>query len=515
MEDTAMKVLLIKPPYTRLKGVGQAPYFPLGLGYVSAVLNQDGFNACIYHAETPHPGENTALTDADIGFDFRSRSYRRYRQSLGDDDHYIWQEVTRTLEGFQPDVVGISVLSVETASAFKLSRLVKGYRQQCAVVWGGVHPSFLPDDCLKNPEVDFAVRGEGEHVMLELCRLLRRGAATPAALSEIGGLSFKDNGRVIHNPASAASANLDALPFPDRHNVLYRQTIDFKSLGSMIVSRGCPFRCTFCSSRNFWDKKVRLRSPENVISEIAFLQNTYGTRHIMFWDDSFTINRKVIERYCRSIIDSGLKISWKTATRADLIDEELLDLMQRAGCVKLEIGVESGSERIKRMINKDVSNSDILRAFALLRKKGIGSGAFFMAGFPEETLGDLQETFDFMRQLNADELAFNIFDPMPGSSEYDKCIELGLISGTPDWNDFPLWPDAYFVKDIDRQQFDQRVEEIARWLYAYNNSLTVRLRRSRQHLLFLLKNDPAMLLKKTFGYLIRRLKVHRTKTNTR
>ncbi|KJU81607.1 radical SAM domain-containing protein [Candidatus Magnetobacterium bavaricum] len=376
-----------------------------------------------------------------------------------------------------------------------------------------MHPSFLPDDCLKNTEVDFVVRGEGEYAMLELCQLLRQGTpVTPAALSEVHGLSFKDNGRVIHNPARPAIASLDDIPFPDRQNVLYRETIDFKSLGSMIVSRGCPFRCTFCSSRNFWDKKVRLRSPENVIREITFLQNTYGTRHIMFWDDSFTINRKVIEKYCRGIIDSCLKISWKTATRADLIDEELLDLMQKAGCVKLEIGVESGSERIKKMINKDVSNDDILRAFALLRKKGIGSGAFFMAGFPQETLDDLHETFDFMRRLNADELAFNIFDPMPGSSEYDKCIELGLITGTPNWNDFPLWPDAWFVKDIDRQEFDPLVEEIARWLYAYNNSLSVRLRRSRQQVMFLLKNDPAMLLKKTIGYLIRRFKVRRTKT---
>ncbi|KJU81608.1 protein involved in methylthiolation of isopentenylated A37 derivatives in tRNA [Candidatus Magnetobacterium bavaricum] len=137
MEGTAMKVLLIKPPYTRLKGVGQAPYFPLGLGYVAAVLNQGGFNASIYHAETPHPGENTALTDADIGFDFRSRSYRRYRQSLQDSDHYIWREVVQTLRDFKPDVVGISVLSVEAASAFKLSCLTKDYSKRCVVVWGG------------------------------------------------------------------------------------------------------------------------------------------------------------------------------------------------------------------------------------------------------------------------------------------------------------------------------------------------------------------------------------------
>ncbi len=476
------------------------------------MLNQHGIDTSIYHAETSHQADESPLIDADIGFDFRSKSYRRYIQNLKDDNHYIWREVRQTIEAFQPDVVGLSALSVEAASAFKISRIIKEYCSKCAVVMGGVHPSFLPDDCLKNTEVDFVIRGEGEYAMLELCRLLKGSTPmTAAELSKIGGLSFKDNGRFIHNPARAAIPSLDDIPFPDRHNVLYRETIDFKSLGSMIVSRGCPFRCTFCSSRNFWDKKVRLRSAENVISEITYLKKTYGTKHIMFWDDSFTINRKVIERYCRAIIDSRLKISWKTATRADLVDEELVVLMRQAGCVKLEIGVESGSDHIKRLINKDVSNADILRAFALIRRKGIGAGAFFMAGFPEETIEDLQATFDFMKELKPDELAFNIFDPMPGSSEYDKCIEMGLITVEPDWNDFPLWPDAYFVKNIKREQFDKKVEEIARWLYGYNNSLSVRLKRSRQHLIFLLKNDPVLLIKKSLAYLIRRLKVRSAK----
>ncbi|KWT84435.1 B12-binding domain-containing radical SAM protein [Candidatus Magnetominusculus xianensis] len=505
-----MRVLLIRPPYTRLKGAGQAPYFPLGLGYITSVLRENGFDANLYHAENPQKGDDSLIPDADIGFDLRSKGYRRYLDAINNDSHYVWEEVRQTLRAYKPDLVGISLLSVEVASALKISKLCKEYDKDCYVLWGGLHPSFMPEECLRNEEVDFVIRGEGEYASLELCNTLKNGGS----FSEIKGLSFKKNAATVHNPMRDAIAEIDKVPPPARDAVLYPESFDFKSLGSMIVSRGCPFRCTFCSSRNFWDKKVRLRTPENVIQEIKVLKEKFGTRYIMFWDDSFTINRKVIERYCRSIIDSGLKISWKTATRADLIDSEILDLMKKAGCVKLEIGVESGSERIKKLINKDVSNKQIKMAFDLIQRKGIGVGGFFMAGFPDETIEDLTDTFNLMKELRAGELAFNIFDPMPGSSEYDKCIEMGLVAPAADWNNFPFWPDAYYVKNIKREDFDKYVNTIAHWLYNYNNTLSVRLKRSKQYLLFMLKNDPAFLLSKVMAFITRRRRVHKLKSGS-
>jgi radical SAM superfamily enzyme YgiQ (UPF0313 family) len=220
----------------------------------------------------------------------------------------------------------------------------------------------------------------------------------------------------------------------------------------------------------------------------------------MFWDDSFTINRKIVLKYCQAIIDAGLKINWKTATRADLLDEELLRVMKKAGCVKLEIGVESGSERIKKLIYKDVTNEQIKRGFSMIRRSGISSGAFFMAGFPEETVEDLDQTFALMKELDATEMTFNIFDPMPGSSEYEKCVALGLVPQNADWSAFPFWPDAHYVMQIGKEDFARRATAIATWLFERNNSLAFKIRRNRHLVLFLLRNDPGFLARKAFRF---------------
>ncbi|MBF0557629.1 MAG: radical SAM protein, partial [Nitrospirae bacterium] len=226
----------------------------------------------------------------------------------------------------------------------------------------------------------------------------------------------------------------------------------------------------------------------------------------------FTINRNIIERHCQALIDANVGVNWKTATRADLIDEALLDLMKKSGCVKLEIGVESGSDRIKKIIHKDVTNDQIKRAFTLINKSGIGSGAFFMAGFPDETIEDMEQTFQLMKDIDAGEIAFNIFDPMPGSTEYDRCIERGLVPAGPDWNNFPLWPDAHYVSNISREDFTEEANKIAKWLFTRNNSFRAKFKRNRHLILFLLKNDPAFLLKKTFNLINRRMKVRSLKS---
>ena len=259
-----MRVLLINPPYTRLKGLGQAPAFPLGLGYIASILRQNGVETMIYQAENPRMKGETLNTEADATYRFRSLSERRYQSIIADDSHFVWREVMNSLQSFKPNVVGISLLSPMVASALKISRLCKIYNEDCAVVWGGVHPTFLPDQCLRYDAVDFVVRGEGEYSLLELCNVLSK----KEQLLSVKGLSFKVDGRVFHNPKRELIDNLDELPFPARDAVLYPDSFDFKSLGSMIISRGCPFRCSFCSSRNFWEKRERFRSPENIIREI-------------------------------------------------------------------------------------------------------------------------------------------------------------------------------------------------------------------------------------------------------
>lgn len=502
-----MRILLIKPPYNRIRGLGHAPYFPLGLGYIASILRNNGFEATIYQAENPRAEGEYLNTEADATYRFRSRSHRKYLDCIRDDDHFIWREVRDTLDRYKPDLVGLSLLSAEVASALKISRICKSYNDRCKVVWGGVHPTFLPDACLKYESVDFVVRGEGEYTTLELCTVLDRGE-DPA---DVRGLSHKSNGSIAHNPKRELIEDLDTLPFPARDAVLYPESFDFRSLGSMIISRGCPFRCSFCSSRNFWERRERFRSPENIIQEIEILKRDFGSRYVMFWDDSLTINRNIIRKYCNALIQSGLKIDWKTATRADLVDEDTLGLMRRAGCVKLEIGVESGSERMKKIIRKDVTNDQVRQAFDLIDRHGIGSGAFFMAGFPEETMEDLEQTFALMKELPVTEIAFNILDPMPGSTDYERCVELGLVPEDPDWSEFPYWPDAHYMKHVPPHLFTHQADLMAEWLHARNNSFRFKLKRNRRLILSLLRNDPAYLFQKVSHYAKRRVNAFQLK----
>ena len=484
-----MKILLMRPPFACLRGAGQSPSFPIGIGSIAAVLEQNGFEVKIYHPDNLVIKQERYFTDEKAIFESRSMSQKKYISALEDDEHQMWQEIRRTLQGYQPDVVGISVLSPEVGSALKVSSLCKASRRDCKVVWGGVHPTFLADDCLKNPEVDFVVRGEGEYTMLELCQNLR----SPDELLPIKGLSFRSNNSILHNTRRELIKDLNELPFPARHLVLYPEAFDKKAMGSIMTSRGCPWRCGFCSSRRLWDKKARFRSPESIFKEIRKVVEDFKIKHFMFWDDAFTINREIIIKYCRTLINSGIGIAWRTATKADLVDDEILSLMKRAGCVHLDIGIETGSPRIHEVIKKDVNVEQAKRAVKLIKKNNIASGAFFMAGFPQENPDDLRQTFDLMKEIKTTRMVFNVFDPMPGSDLFDTCVRMGLIPKNVNWDNFPYWPDAHYAKNLSAKEFTNIANEMGAWAFRYNNSFRARFGRLKPLLFALIRRNPLYL----------------------
>ena len=223
-------------------------------------------------------------------------------------------------------MVGISVLTVEVPAALKISKICKTYNPQMPVVWGGLHPTFLPEQVLRYGPVDIVVKGEGEMTFLEICNTLRNKETD---LSGIAGISYQNDGKVFHNEPRTLIEDIDSIPFPATHLILYPESFNYKSMGSMIVSRGCPWRCTFCSSRLFWEKKLRMRSPQNIIDEIKVLKERYNSNYIMFWDDSFSVHKKVVTKYCKGLVDAKLNIRWRTATRADLVDDETLQWIKK------------------------------------------------------------------------------------------------------------------------------------------------------------------------------------------
>lgn len=438
-------------------------------------------------------GKSEIVSDPEATFYQRSQEQKRYYHAIAQDKHPAWQELLEVLERYNPDLVGVSLLSPEVAASRKIAQVVKAVKPRCWTVWGGNHPTFLPGESLAYPEVDLVVRGEGEYSLLEICQSLSKGHTD---LRHIEGISLKYQGEILHNPDRSLIKNLDDLPFPARHRLLFYDRFDHKNLGCIITNRGCPWRCAFCSSCNFWGKKVRFRSSENIVAELRQLQSSYGVRYIMLWDDSFSINRDIVLKFCQLIIDNHIEIMWRTATRADLVTQELVPWMKRAGCTKLEIGVETGSPSMQKLIHKDIENTDVVRAFRLLQKEHIPSGAFFMAGFPEETLEDLQQTFDLMRSIPCLEIAFNIFDPMPGSELLDTCKELGLMPPDPDWSTFLFWPDNHFMKYVNPEDFNRQVHSMAEWIYANNNRWLNLWRKKGCLAWFLIKKDPIFFLQK-------------------
>jgi hypothetical protein len=460
-----MRVLLIKPPYTRIKGAGQTPYFPLGLGYLAAVLEGNVEEVKIYNAENPPPGKKEKYhVDQDTIFKMRAQSYKRYLEALRDNQHPVWLEILETLKTFKPNLVGIPVLTVELGSALKVSRICKEYNKDCMVAWGGPHPSFESDACINYKDVDFLIRGEGEVTFKELIEKLQ----TDKNLKSVLGLSYKSNGELIHNSDRELIKDLDTVPLPAKHLSMHPERYPPIAMGSLITSRGCPWPCTFCSAKTFWQKKARYRSSESLIREIKRIRTDYGMNKLIFWDDAFTVSEKIVSRYCEEIMQAGLKPWWRTATRVDLINAGLLNLMKKAGCIHLDIGVESGSERILKLIRKEIVPSQVKDAFKLIKKNGMTGGAFFMAGFPQETKEDLKNTFDLMKEIKAVNIAFNILDPLPGSEVLKTAQEMGMVPREVDWSTFPFWPLNHFVKEVGEKEFSQMVEEMEAWAHQYN-----------------------------------------------
>ncbi len=500
--DHLFKVLLIRPPYSRLRGTGQAPYFPLGIGSMAAVLNQTpGLEARLYYADHPGPGEKPFVIDKESVFSARSAAQRAYFSALDDSDHPAWSEAKHILEEYQPDLVGLSVLTPEVGAALRLTEISKSVLPETPIIWGGVHASFEVSSVLSLPGVDYVIAGEGEHTLLETVLALKNKSNPDS----IAGLYSQNT---HHKPPCSRPLmeNLDTLPLPDRTSLFFPERFTPVAMGSIMHSRGCPWRCGFCSSRRFWNERVRFRSAESVIEEIVKIQKDYGINVFTFWDDSFTIDRRLTEELCENILKASLNIAWRTATRLDLLDDSLLRLMRKAGCFQMEIGIETGSPRMSKIIRKDIDLDSAPDIINRANHHGIACGVFLMAGFPDETYDDLMSTLDFCKKIKPAEIVLNVLDPMPGSEQFERAVELKLFPEPIDFIRYPLWPDAHFMAHVSSEEFNKVITEMTRYIFRYNSSKTALIRRARPEILQLMRTDRKVLFQKATRFLKRRFK---------
>jgi radical SAM superfamily enzyme YgiQ (UPF0313 family) len=330
------------------------------------------------------------------------------------------KETVEMLCDFFPKVIGIYVTSFNLPHIYNLIKKIKDAMNSTVIV-GGPHVTHYPQSVL-TLNADYGMVGDGERSLVKFMKKYER-----RNVQKVEGLIYFKNKKMFVNPPKIIK-NLDTLPFPSRHllpNKKYYSPLHKGMTTTMVTSRGCPFDCIFCGSPN--KKSYRKRSPKNVIKEIELIANE-GFEYIEIEDDCFTLDRERVKKICELIIRKKIKIDWGCETRIDCVDEKLLSLMRRAGCINVRYGIESGNEKIRSdIIGKKISNEEIRKVIKNMKEEGLISVAYFMFGHPTETFKQMKETIEFALEIDPDYADFHLAIPIPGSRLFRIAIEEGKI----------------------------------------------------------------------------------------
>ena len=462
-----MKVLLIDPPMQSIM-LSRADWFPMGLAFLAGSIKREGHEALIYNGEHDPSLDYVNLTTY-------SSNYYHYLEALRDDDHPAWKRLAKVITDFKPDVVGITSFSVKWPSARKIAALAKSYDPQIPVVMGGQHVTIMTDDALADPNIDFVVKGEGEKTLVEWLREL----GGEQKWENVAGLSFKRAGQVVHNGPRPMVEDLDELPPPARECLYDIENYSPESLGKLFASRGCPYQCNYCGTQNVWGYGVRHRSPQSMIDEIMQVKKEYGSSYFTFFDDVFGLDKKRAIALCNDMAQAKLGVRWDCLTRANLVSDELLGSMKKAGCVKIDMGVESGSDKILKDTKKGLNTEQLLAGGHLIKKYGFFLYAFFMVGLPTETEEDAQKTIEFLEKLKPHWAGISIFTPIPGTGIYKTLQAQGKIAARPQFEMFSHQsPHSNFAFNMmNREAFPALAQKTLEYIQDYNGSYRNLIRR--------------------------------------
>lgn len=358
------KVVLVNPPEVKFK-VTKDPMPPLGLAMLAAMLEQENISVSIIDG---------ALDKIDV-------------EKIGD-----------IVKDEQPAVIGVTGTTWNRFDSFETMRILKKELPDIPIIYGGPHATFATEDTLQNlPEVDIVVKGEGEYIFPKLVKAIFAGKD----ISTIDGIGFRKNGEIVINKNALPIADIDELPQPARHLLKikeYNETLFGKKSTTVMTSRGCPIECVYCSTSMLWGKSYRCRSPKLIGDEIESLIEKYGIEAVWFFDDTLTLRRNHVEGLISEIKSRNLDIIWYCEVRVNTVDKELLKAMYDAGCRYISFGVETGSPRILKTINKGITLPQVENVIDWCNELGIETKAFFMLGLPDETVEDAKMTIDLIKK---------------------------------------------------------------------------------------------------------------------
>lgn len=417
-----MRVLLINPRFQLPIDTRTTPH--LGVAYLAAVSERRGDEVRVFDMDV----ETVSLRDF--------------------------------VREYQPDIVGITSNTPQVKQGWYAAREIKSVLD-VVIVQGGPHVSALPEEAASRPEIDVVARGEGEETWLNLCEVVEQAKKNnpgfksvdlldPAnkLLDGVLGITYQTtDGKIRHTHERPAIANLDDLPFPAYHYFkMERYTslqpamdaIEKGKSFSIMTSRGCPYRCTFCS-QSVMAEKWRARSPANVVKEWAHLVHDLGAQEIGILDDSANINRKRLHELSDLLIKEKLNhVPWIliNGIRANLADEDLLRHMKEAGLKRLAFGVETGDEDILESIDKRVTHEQIKQAFKNAKKVGLETVGFFIIGLPGDTEETMEKTIRLACELDPLVANFSMMTPYPGTKVWEQVHRNGGRMLVKDWQDY-------------------------------------------------------------------------------
>lgn len=395
-----MKILIINPPFYRFQNASLVHY-PPGCCYVAGSLEKAGFKSLIYNADYD-PSKKTILGNTDhINVTALTDQYNDYLKRLKSENDPIWKEIREYLEKFDPDILIISVFNTTITAGNHIARMAKSLNQKVVTIFEGstnrgLHCAIDASTVGDFSVMDFALRKEPELTIVELIKAINKGVTD---FSKIKGLSWKKNGKVVHNEDRPPLLDLDKLPFPARHLLDGYEKMPPHTFQGIYGSRGCPFQCVFCGCHTSFGYKPRVRSAENMVSEIEETYKKYRTRYFYVCDDIFFIDKKRAQKFCRLLLKKKLPVFWSAQTRAEMVDEATLRLAKKAGCQHIAVGVEVGNPDIRKLIKKGNTVDDVKNCAKLLHKVGLRMVAFCIVGLPGEGKKEIEDTVSLVKEI--------------------------------------------------------------------------------------------------------------------
>lgn len=418
------KIIFIIPPSKALILKFVSYQQPINLAYLAAAVIKAGFSAEIW----------------DYGI-----------------EEFIENDFINRIKECNPYAIGVHCKTFNIIQGNYLAGIVKEHFPEIKTIMGGPHSSALPIETLKEfPYFDIAVVGEGEATIVDLCREITNGNN----LKNVKGIAFREGNNVVSTEKRELIRNLDEIEYPARYLLsknLYNKHHSTRGISPLnhnvteiFTSRGCPGKCIFCAVNISYGNQVRFRTVDNALGEVEECISRYNYNHIIIQDDTFTLNKTRVSGILDGLRRLGLR-SWSCDSRVDTVNEEMLKEMASSGCKKISFGVESGSEKILKLIKKNISIEQVRRAVKWAKKYGIDiiECTFIIGSHPDETYDDVQATWKLIKEVSPDIISVSIIVPYPGTEIYKLMNERGYID-TKNWSDFqmigtePGWRTANF-----------------------------------------------------------------------